>query len=375
MRNVNSDEDYIKKIFSNIKTIVIKIGASIIATAGDHLDKQQVSKLVDQIVKILHRKINVILVSSGAIASGMGIIGLKNRPTNLPRQQACAAIGQSQLMNIYSQFFGIHNYHVGQVLLTRDDMNNRQRYLNAKNTLLTLLELGVVPIINENDTVSTDEIKFGDNDRLSGLVATLIGADLLILLSDVDGLYSRNNKLDVVKDITSDVECLARPTSKATSVGGMVTKLDTAKIVTACGIPMVIANGKKYDILAEILAGKNAGTLFLPKLYRMDSKKHWIAFISKVKGYITVDDGAKDALVKGSKSLLTCGIAGVKGKFDIGDTVIVSTLSGHEFAKGITNYSAEELNKIKGLNTSQIQKVLGYKYYDEVIHTDNLAIL
>ncbi|MDB4349921.1 glutamate 5-kinase, partial [Omnitrophica bacterium] len=296
--------------------------------------------------------------------------------------QACAAIGQNQLMKMYEGFFKNKGYVSAQILLTQDDLTDRKRYLNAKNTIFTLLEEGVVPIINENDTVSTDEIKFGDNDRLSSLVANLAEVDLLIMLSTVDGLceYDRTGKralrcIGIVDRITREIENFALRQKSKTGMGGMVSKLQAAKIATSSGIPCIIANGGAKDILLKIIDGKRAGTLFLASREAISARKHWIAYTSKPQGTIRVDNGARDALVKRNKSLLSSGVIEERGKFDVGDVVSIVDEKDQEFARGLSNFSSLELRKIKGLKTSQIKEALGYKYYDEIVHRDNLVVL
>lgn len=307
----------------------------------------------------------------------MGRLKLQNRPSILPKLQAAAAVGQSELMKLYDSLFKMGGRTVAQVLLTADDLSDRRRYLNTKNTLVTLLDYGVVPIINENDTVSVDEIKFGDNDKLSALVTNLIGANLLIILSDIDGLYSQQAKtiIATVDKITPEIKSLAKGTSKKTSVGGMVTKIEAARITTSSGIPCVVANGRDPRVLSKIIKGESVGTLFLSHTSPMVARKCWLAFDCRSKGKIVVDQGAKDALVKRGKSLLPSGIVDLKGKFKTGDVVSVVNQKGEEFARGMTNYAAAELEKIKGCRTNQIEPRLHYKYYDEVIHRDNLVIL
>lgn len=356
------------------KRIVIKIGTSVIAGEGMRIDRQKMSSIVSQVSRLLDKRVEVVLVTSGAIASGMRVLSLKKRPRNLPLQQAAASIGQTLLMQAYADMFREHGRHVGQILLTREDLSNRARYLNAKNTLITLLKKAIVPVINENDTVSTDEIRFGDNDLLSGLVAVLLKADLLIILSDVDGLYCQGRKVDVIESINHELVNACKGASKEISAGGMITKLETAKIVTSAGVPLIIANGAKPDILFHILNGENIGSLFLAKKTALDAKKTWIAFSGRLKGSLTVDDGAKQVLCGAGRSLLSSGVIKIKGEFKIGDLISICDKNSHEFGRGLTNYSAAEIDKIKGVKTSGIQKILGYKYYDELIHRDNLVI-
>jgi len=356
----------LKQRLKDYKRIVIKIGSSLFYENGD-LNMLRFWGIVSNIAGLikLTRK-EVVIVSSGAIALGMNLMKLKTRPKELPVLQATAAIGQNALMDDYSKYFRKYKITCAQVLLTWDDFDNRQRYLNAKNTLLTLLKLGVVPIINENDTISTDEIRFGDNDRLSALVATLINADLLIIFSDVEGLLDRNKKLiKVVGEITPQIRALACPTDKKSCVGGMVTKIEAAKIAMDSGIPCVIAKGGTGRIIFDIVRNPagGIGTLFLPRRSRLAAKERWIAFGTKPKGKIMVDDGAKSALIN-KKSLLSVGISACEGNFDAGDIVSVRDKSNLEFARGEVGISSGELDDIKGK-----------RYHKEIIHRDNIVIL
>jgi glutamate 5-kinase len=372
-----------RKIVTNAKTVVIKVGASILTLSNGEIDIRWIKNFVSQVCYLLGEKRSVMIVSSGAIGAGMGLLGFSSRPGSLPELQAAAAVGQSRLMKVYDEAFAACGYPTAQVLLTREDMSSRKRYLNARNTLLTLLKLHVVPIINENDTVSVDEIRFGDNDCLSGLVASLTEADLLVILSDVDGLYTKNPEdgaqkgelIRVVHKVTSDIEEMAFGTSKNTSVGGMATKIGAARIVTSSGIPMIIANGRKDNILKKLMSGDQEGTLFVAHTDRLLARKRWIAHGSRTCGRLVVDRGARDALLFRGKSLLASGVTGVAGKFDTGDVVSIADESGREFARGLASYSSEDVAKIKGLKTSQIQPVLGYKYYDELVHRNNMVIL
>lgn len=365
----------------NSKIWVVKIGTRVLTTHGTNvLDESRVKSIAAQVSVLEDKGRKIVLVSSGAIGAGMGVLGLKARPQSLPKLQACAAVGQSELMKLYSKIFKTKNRLVAQVLLTQDDLNSRQRYLNAKNTIFTLLDSGVIPLINENDTVSTDEIRFGDNDRLSSLVANLIDADRLIILTDVDNLYrygkgGRKEPLYEIKKITKDIESLAGKPSTEVGVGGMVTKIRAAKITTGSGIACHIANGAVDDILLKIDKGERVGTVFDACESCFSAKKKWIAFTSRKKGVLAVDNGARTALSEGKKSLLSSGIIRVEGSFHIGDAVGICDEEGHEFACGLVNYSSKEIDKIKRLKTNRIEHVLGYKYYDEVVHKDNLVVL
>lgn len=362
-----------------IKKVVIKIGTKVLTGKDYGLDRARMKSLADQISVITKKGIKVVIISSGAIGSGMGILGLKQRPKALSELQACAAIGQPHLMQAYDHFFKPHDILTAQVLLTQEDLNDRKRYLNAKGTLSTLMNKGVISIINENDTVSTDEIKFGDNDKLSSLVANLIEADLLILLSNVDGLYryAKDQKELVcsVKEISKEIESLAQKTKDELGTGGMVSKIQAARTVTASGISCVFANGAKDNVLLDIIEGKEVGTSFLPSGDKLAARKRWLAFSAKPKGSILVDAGAKEALIKRNKSLLSSGIVGIRGEFKQDDIVSIGDADGREFARGVANYSSLDIDRIKGLKTAQIEKVIGRKQEDEVVHKDNLVIL
>jgi glutamate 5-kinase len=355
-----------RQFLYKIKRIVIKVGTSVLASSQGGVDHKLINELTKQISLLSKNAKEVILVSSGAIALGLAELGKKTRPQKLSDLQASAAIGQSILMQTYNEYFKKRKLSCAQVLLTWEDFDERQRYLNASNTLLRLLEYKIVPIINENDTVSTDEIKFGDNDRLSALVANLIEADILILLSDVDGLYKIKEKgvVPVIEKLTDETKKLAKDTAKRhISCGGMISKLEAAEIASSAGIPCVIANGRTKNILIKILDGQNIGTLFLPSQDRLIARKRWIAFGARTKGKIIVDDGAKEALVKKGKSLLCPGVVDLEGNFDSGDMVSIVDRNFKEFARGLTNYSSAELKDIKGCRLKK-----------EVIHRNNLVI-
>ncbi|MGE4357477.1 MAG: glutamate 5-kinase [Candidatus Omnitrophota bacterium] len=365
-----------KDILKNVKVVVIKIGTSVLST-NSVIDRVKIEKIAKEAVSLLNREIKVCLVSSGAISSGMSILGLKTRPKSLPQLQAIAAVGQRYLMDLYADAFQKYNRLVAQILLTQEDLRERKRYLNARNTIYTLLEKKIIPIINENDTVAVEEIKFGDNDRLSALVASLIGANLLIMLSDVEGFFINGKLLSVVREITPQLEKFAGDTdSKELCVGGMSTKLEAVKICSRAGIPCVLASGNRSGILEKIITGEEVGTLFLPQEKRLTSRKQWILFNFKPKGKIYIDKGAVEAILKKGKSLLSAGIVEVEGNFSEADLVsILDIETKKEIAQGITNYSKEEVDRIKGLNTNELEKILGQKYYNEVIHRDNLVIL
>jgi len=347
------------------KRIVVKIGSSLFYSDQAKLDANLISSFTSQIAEAMKEGREIVVVSSGAIALGMSILKIDNRPKDLSLLQAAASIGQHELMDAYRKFFKSVSLSCGQLLLTWDDFSNRIRYLNAKNTINTLLRLKSIPVINENDTVSTDEIKFGDNDRLSALVSTMVGADILIMLSDIDGLMDREKRIvRIVDKITPAIKALACPTSKKTCVGGMITKLEAAAICANSGIPCVIANGRKKAIIKSVIDDPlNSGTMFLAKSDLLDAKKRWMAFGTKVKGSIIVDDGAKKALVN-KKSLLAVGVVSYVGNFAGGDIVGICDSTGCEFARGKTVVSAKELEKAKGTHFTK-----------EIIHRNNLVLL
>jgi len=364
------------------RRVVVKVGSSILATVEKGLLYEVFSHLAKEISDLKRKGYEIVLVSSGAIAAGMEKLGYKTRPQSITQKQATAAVGQGRLMNIYEGYFSRYQQMVAQILLTHDDLSHRRRFLNARNTLLTLLELGIIPIINENDTVVVDEIKFGDNDNLSALITNLIEADLLIILTDIEGLCNADPRYDpqarcisLVEDIDMDMGKVVGDTDGEWNVGGMVSKIEAARKASRSGIPTVIACGTREGVLHQILKGKEIGTLILPKKEALSSRKHWIAFNLKPKGDVVVDEGAKKAIAQKGKSLLPSGVVKVKGAFDRGDPVSCLGPKGKEFARGLVNYSATELEKIKGLKTKQIETALGYKYSDEIIHRDDLVVL
>lgn len=377
-----SNRDIRKKILGKGRRIVVKVGSSILASVEEGLHYDVFSRLTKEISELKRQGFEIVLVSSGAIAAGMEKLGYKTRPQAITQKQATAAVGQTRLMNIYENYFSHYQQMVAQVLLTHDDLSHRRRFLNARNTLLTLLELGIIPIINENDTVVVEEIKFGDNDNLSALITNLIEADLLIILTDMEGLCDSDPRanpnarcISLVEDIDVETEQTAGGTKSEMSVGGMVSKIQAARKASRFGIPTVVARGTREEILHQILKGKEIGTLILPKGEALSSRKHWIAFNPKPRGDVIVDDGAKKAIVQKGKSLLPSGVVKIKGGFDRGDLVTCLGPRGKEFARGLVNYSATELERIKGLRSNQIESTLGYKYSDEVIHRDDLVVL
>jgi glutamate 5-kinase len=371
-----------RRQLGRVRRLVVKVGTGLITRPGLGPDPERIAALAAELASVREGR-ELVLVTSGAIATGMARLTLPERPRTIPEKQAAAAVGQSALMWHYEQAFKRHGVPVGQVLPTAHDISDRARYLNARNTLLALLRFGVLPVVNENDTVAVEEIKVGDNDNLSALVASLIDADLLVLLTDVDGLYTSDPardpaaaKLDTVDTITAEIERLVWRGTGAGSVGGMATKLQAAQKAAAAGVPMVIASGRTQGVLARILKGEAAGTYFAPKADRLGARKRWIAFAVPPHGRLAVDAGARAALTQHGKSLLPSGIAKVEGDFAAGEVVgLVSDGDDREFARGLVNFDADELRKIQGAKTREIGQRLGYKSFDEVIHRDNLVLL
>ena len=373
------------KAFADVKTLVLKIGTSLL-TGEEGFDGSVLEEIVKEVARIKHeRGLNILIVSSGAIGCGMAMLGLKERPSLLPMKQATAAVGQARLMHYYETLFQRlgQGLRTAQVLLSASDLDNRQTYLNVRNTVQALFELGtVVPIINENDSVAIEELRFGDNDTLSARIAVKIGADLLILLSDVDGLHDKNpfrhddaKLIPRVEGVTEAIEALAEDSTAATTIGGMRTKLDAAKIACASGIPMVIANGRRPHVVSGVLDGEGPSTTFGGTGVALPERKRWIAFGRAPRGKIVIDDGARRALVEQGKSLLAAGITGMSGEFAMGDAVRICDERGSEIASGLVNYSSDQVARIKGCKSTQIEAILGRKDFDEVIHRDNLVIL
>ncbi|MEA3465245.1 MAG: glutamate 5-kinase [Thermodesulfobacteriota bacterium] len=369
-----------KILISPAQRIVIKVGSAVISNTSG-LNQERIQSLAEEIRTLRNRGYEVIIVSSGSVAAGKSDLGITGKPKTIPLKQAAAAIGQSRMMRSYRSAFRGRGENVAQVLLTRDDLANRRRYLNARNTLMTLLEYGVVPIINENDTVVIDEIRFGDNDNLSSMVTGLVEASLLVILSDVDGLFDcdpRSNHdaklIHEVERINESIEQMAGISNSDIGTGGMYTKIKAAKRATLHGCATAILNGLEPGNLIRFFDGEDIGTYFLPNINRMAAKKHWIAFTKKPRGKLFVDKGAYNAINSDGRSLLPSGIKGVEGGFDRGDAVQLCTSEGIEFAKGVTNYALTELLQIMGKKSSEIVGVLGYKYGDEIIHRNNLVL-
>lgn len=355
------------KLLKDVTRIVVKLGTGVLTDARKQPDLSQMEQLVAQIAEQQKAGKEMVLVSSGAVGAGMGAFGYSRRPSDLAELQACAAVGQSRLMATYEKLFNAFGLSVAQILLTHEDLEHHERHLNARNTLVTLLRHGVIPVINENDVVSFTELKFGDNDKLSALVASLLPADLLVLLTTVDGVIENFGKansrtISVVDRIDSKLEEQAGGTDSATAVGGMASKIEAAKIAVRSGIPLVIASGKKKQTLARVLAGQDEGTLFIPQSTRLKGRKRWIAFFHHPKGTLFVDVGARKALRENGKSLLPPGIARCEGEFSAGEVVRICDLNGTEFARGIASFSASQIGG------AQLKRV-------EVVHRDNLVIL
>lgn len=367
---------------SNANRIVVKVGTSTLTHATGKLNLLRIEKLARELSDLANQGKQIILVSSGAVCAGMDRLGLKEKPKTIPEKQAAAAVGQGILLHIYEKMFGEYGQIVAQVLLTRADSVNRKRYTNSRNTLLALLSHGVIPVINENDAVAIDELKIGDNDTLSAMVASIVDADLLIILSDIEGVYTANPQTDPtavllseIADITPAVEQLAGGPGTVGGTGGMYTKVQAAKIAVNSGVTMVIASGGRDGVVREILQGQKVGTIFISKENRLQIRKRWLAFGVKVCGWVTVDKGCEQALLTGGSSLLATGITAVNGDFELGNTISVKSANGRELARGITNYSADDVRKIMGAHTNQISQILGSKPYDEIVHRDNLVVL
>jgi glutamate 5-kinase len=374
----------VRTVAQRASRIVVKVGSSIL-TADGAVRPRIFTELIGQVAELSRAGRKVVVVSSGAIAMGSHRLGWSHPGRSIPEKQAAAAVGQIALMERYRKGFARHGLEVAQVLVTRMGLDDRERYLNAEHTLRKLLELGVVPVVNENDTVSTEEIRFGDNDNLSATIANIVGADLLILLTDVDGLFRSPPRkgapppplFDIVERIDTEVERAAQGSGHAFGRGGMITKLEAARKAAASGAATVIANGNQIGALVRIAAGDSIGTLFLagPREERMGSRKHWLAFTARPRGDLVVDDGAVAALREQGRSLLPAGVTDVRGNFGIGDPVRCVDAQGNEVARGLAAYSAKEIARIKQLSTRQIASVLGYSNGNEVIHRDDMGIV
>jgi glutamate 5-kinase len=370
-----------QEVLTLAQVIVVKVGTNVITRGDGTLDVERVTGLVDQVQRVRQSGRKVVLVSSGAIGAGVGRLALGRRPTDLRELQAAAAVGQSALMGAYEDAFLRHGCHTAQILLTAGDFENRGRYLNARNTILKLLDWNCVPIINENDTVTVAEIRFGDNDQLAAMVTNLLQAPLLILLSVVDGLYAGDPGVDpqatllrTVTQIDDKVAGHAGTSKSALGTGGMKSKLQAARLVTASGESVIIANGSRPAILDEVMSGAAVGTLFLPHGGILSARERWIGMTVQPRGRYLVDAGARTAVQEKGKSLLAIGVVEIEGAFHKGDVVAIADANGVEFARGLTNYSAADAHRIKGLRSEQIAELLGPQNYDALVHRDNLVV-
>jgi glutamate 5-kinase len=364
-------------------TVVVKVGTRVLTQADGTLNYERIEQLAEEIFSISSGGRRVVLVSSGAVGAGISLLGLKTRPTDLAKLQAVAAVGQTHLIQAYDRTFAKHGRRAAQVLLTIEDVDDRIRYLNVRNTLHSLLDFGAVPIINENDTVSVDELKttFGDNDRLAAMVTNLLRAPLLIVLSDIEGLYDGDPSLvtsrlvSTVEKIDERVQAYVRDRKTGLSKGGMASKLEAARIVTTAGENMIISSGREKNVLTRIMQGEELGTLFVGQSKGISPFKRWLGFSAQVRGRIQLDEGARKAIIEKGRSLLAAGIVGTQGEFQKGDVVALCDAEGAVIARGLTNYSSADVERIKGIKSEKIAQVLGRRPYEEVIHRDNLAIV
>lgn len=362
--------------------IVVKVGTSTLTHETGKLNFFRIERLVRELSDLVNQGKEIVLVSSGAVGAGMERLGLTEKPKTIPEKQAAAAVGQGVLLHVYEKIFAEYGQTVGQVLLTREDSVKRSRYVNSRNTLLQLLAMGVIPIINENDAVAVDELKIGDNDTLSAMVGTIVDADLIIILSDVDGVYTVNPQtnpeaklLSEIAEITPEIDELAGGPGTMRGTGGMYTKIQAAKIAVNAGIALVIASGTQDGVVREILTGQDVGTLFPSKHNRLQVRKSWLAFGARIAGDVQVDSGCAKAIVKTGSSLLAAGIVKVQGDFEQGKTIRILDTNGRELARGLSNYSSGEIERIRGKHTDEISSVLGYKTTDEVVHRDHLVLM
>jgi len=361
----------------SVRRLVVKVGTSSLVDEQGAASRRRLGKVVRDLSVVAEGR-QPVLVSSGAIASGLTPLGLRARPKDMSSLQAAAAVGQGRLMAEYARLFASRNLVAGQVLLTFEDVVRRRQFVNARNTLERLLTAGVVPVVNENDTVATDEIRFGDNDRLAALVAVMLGADLLVLLSDVDGIYTRDPRRKgarLLREVTDPSVVEASGPGSGSGLGGMSSKLEAAGIATAAGIPVAVASASRRDVLARLLAGEELGTWLPASGPRRRARKAWIAFASGVRGRILVDEGAERALRVDGRSLLAAGVVGAEGEFGAGDAVEVVGPSGLSFARGIANYSSEEIPRLAGRSSAALASLPGGPYDREIIHRDELAVM
>lgn len=369
-----------QEIIQTARTVVIKVGTSVLSNADDSLDVTRIAALAEQIYRIRQTGRRVVLVSSGAVGAGMGLLNLGERPADLPHLQAAAAAGQAHLIQLYSDCLETHGYRAAQLLLTANDFRNRERYLNVRNTLNTLFEFPIIPIINENDTVSISEIQFGDNDNLAAMVSNLLGDSLLVVLSVIDGLFdgdpdsAESRVIPLVENWDDALLKLVSETKSRGGQGGMHSKLQAARKVTEVGENVIIANGRRNGVLDDILAGDEVGTLFLAQSRNIPAWKRWIGYTVEPQGSLQLDAGARKALTENGRSLLAIGITGVEGKFSRGDLVSLLDENGQEFARGLTNYDSGTTQKVKGKRLADLSHSDTDLPYDEIIHRDNLLV-
>jgi glutamate 5-kinase len=371
-----------REVMKGIRRVVIKIGSSILTSSNDGLHIRRIQRIAREIGELRKLGYEVVVVSSGAVAAGIRHLGMDPKRRGIAVKQAAAAIGQSQLMWAYEKSFSRLKIKVAQVLLTREDMGDRRRFLNSRNTLMTLLEYGILPVINENDTVAVDEIRFGDNDILSGLVVRLVDAGLLMILTDMGGLYTEDPRINPkaklipqVEEIDGEIVRMGGESRSLEGTGGMVSKIQTAKSMAQCGIPTLMMSGKVRGGVLRGVSGEEIGTLFLPRERVLRGRQYWIIHGFPSRGRLILDEGAREAIVGKGRSLLPSGIRGLEGKFSVGDAVTCVDAAGRGWAKGLVNYGSDEVSRIMGRKTEEIIAILGYKDYDEVIHRDNMVVL
>lgn len=370
-----------EELLKDVHKIVVKVGTSTLTKDDGNLNIDKIKKIVLELSNLSNKGYDIVLVSSGAVGAGMGVLNMEERPKTLSEKQAVSAIGQVSLMHLYQTFFHEHGKIIAQLLLTKGEFSDRRRYLNARNVCNTLLSRKIIPIINENDAIVSDELKVGDNDTMSALVSGLIDADLLIILSDVEGLYNKNpqkyndaNLIEIIGDINEDIKKMAGGEGTKFGTGGMITKIISAEMATKIGTNLVIASGDDPKNISRIVEKENIGTLFVRKNKKISSRKYWLAYGTNKKGVVTIDEGAEKALLKG-KSLLPVGIRSVEGSFDKGTVLKIENLKNEVIATGISNYSSMEIGLIKGHRSEDIEKILGHKYDDVVIHIDNMVVI
>ena len=367
-------------LLKNVQKIVVKVGTSTLTKSDGQLNIEKIKKIVLELSNLSDKGYDVALVTSGAVGAGMGMLNMPERPKTLSEKQAVSAVGQVSLMHLYQTLFQEHNKVIGQLLLTKGEFSDRRRYLNVRNVCNTFFDKKIIPVINENDAIVADELKVGDNDTMSALVSGLIDADLVIILSDIDGLYNKNPQkyedaklIELVGDITEDVKNMAGGEGSKFGTGGMITKIIAAEMATKIGTNLVIANGDDPKNITRVVEKENIGTLFVRKNKKISSKKYWLAYGTNKKGILTIDEGAEKALLNG-KSLLPVGIKSVEGRFDEGAVIKIENLKKEIIATGITNYSSDEIEVIKGKQSEEIEGILGYQYHADVVHIDNMLV-